>query len=80
MPQVSLLNATLITPAPGAPPVVVEATPQIGETIATLNTQQDDNLGYIQPNATVEAHYPQYNKKNQGVQDSICGCFLHNIY
>ena len=71
--NLSIMNATL-----NAQGSVVQATPQVGEEIATLNTETKDNMGYLQTDTLNPP--PNYNKKNQGVQDSVAGVFLNNVY
>lgn len=56
---------------------VTADSPQIGQTMATLNTTQGSAVNY-QPDPT---NLPvNYNKTNQTVQDSVTGVFLNNIY
>jgi len=50
--------------------------PQLGETIATLNTDQAGATNY-QPMPALPV---SYSLNNQGVQDSTTGVFLNNIY
>ena len=51
--------------------------PQLGQVMATLNTNQKGAINYL----TDPTNEPlMYNKTNQAVQDSITGVFLNNVY